>query len=211
MSPGGADPVIRELLERNRLWVLGRLEEDPGYFARLAQAQQPSVLFIGCCDSRKCLNTMTGTLPGELFIHRNIGNQVPMDDPNAQAVLEYAILNLRVRHVIVAGHTRCGGVAAALSGHNEGQVGRWLAPLRDLAARHQSELQAIAGPVERADRLVEINVAAQVENVLRSPAYAEGVRRRIAPAVHGWIFLLETGRIRELDREDPAVSEPGRR
>ncbi len=199
MSWAPTPPAIRELLERNRLWVLSRLAEDPSFFARLAQGQEPQVLFIGCCDSRKCLNTMTGTLPGELFIHRNIANQAPVDDPNVQAVLEYAILHLKVRHVIVAGHTRCGGVTAALQGHSEGVVGRWLEPLRGLAARHAAELGGIAGDRERADRLAELNVVEQVANVLRSPAYADGLQRGGAPAVHGWMFVLETGHIRELD------------
>jgi carbonic anhydrase len=199
MAGGSASPVIRELLERNRLWVLGRLEEDPGFFARLARGQEPQVLFIGCCDSRKCLNTMTGTLPGELFIHRNIANQAPPDDPNVQAVLEYAIQHLKVRHVIVAGHTRCGGVTAALEGHSAGMLGGWLEPLRALAARHAPELEAIAGMRERADRLAELNVVAQVGNVRRCAAYVEGRSRGTAPEVHGWMFLLETGHIREVE------------
>ena len=199
MSGGTSSPVILRLLEQNRAWARGRLEEDPRFFAKLAERQQPSVLLIGCSDSRKCLNTMFGTRPGELFIHRNIANQVFLDDPNVQAVLEFAILNLRVPHVIVAGHTRCGGVGAALERHTEGMVGRWLGPLRDLAARHDRELLALPRLEERADRLSELNVVAQVDNVLRSHSIGEARRRGSAPEVHGWLFQLETGLIRGLE------------
>ncbi len=199
MNQRRQSPVIRELLERNRLWVQGRLREDPAFFERLAGPQKPSVLFVGCADSRKCLNTMTGSQPGQLFIHRNIANQVMPDDANVQAILEFALLHLKVGHVVVAGHTRCGGVRAALEGHREGRVGEWLSPLRDLAARNRGELEGIGELQDRGDRLAEINVLAQVENVLRSPAYGAARSLGTAPEVHGWIFQLETGEIRALD------------
>lgn len=199
MSPHTRYPTYDQLLVNNKRWVEDRLAEDPCFFKDLAAGQQPPFLFFGCSDSRKCLNAMLGTRAGELFIHRNIANQVPLDDPNVQAVLEFALLHLKVKHVIVGGHTRCGGVRAAMEGHTQGAVGAWLRNLRALASRHDRELLALANPNARADRLAEINVIAQVENVLRSPAFGEARRSGTAPRVHGWIFGLETGYIRELD------------
>jgi len=190
---------LQELLANNRSWASTRLAEDPDFFTRLAKRQAPPILFFGCSDSRKCLNSMIGTGPGELFVHRNIGNQVPLDDPNVQAVLEFGILNLKVKHVVVGGHTNCGGVTAALERQTMGAVGTWLKPMRQLAASHDSELLAISDRFERADRLSEINVLAQAENVLISPAYREARARGCAPEIHGWFFDLGTGLIRELD------------
>ena len=132
-------PDFTRLLDRNRAWVQGKTSEDPDYFTELAQGQTPPFLFFGCSDSRKCMNSMIGSGPGELFVHRNIANQVPLHDANVQAVLEYAILSLEVRHVVVGGHTCCGGVGAALAGLEEGAVGAWLADLRSLASEHRKE------------------------------------------------------------------------
>jgi carbonic anhydrase len=192
-------PEFPALLKRNRDWVEARVAEDPDYFKNLSEGQQPAFLFFGCSDSRKCINSMIGAEPGELFVHRNIANQVPLDDANVQAVLEFALLNLEVRHVVVGGHTRCGGVGAALAGLDKGAVGAWLGNLRALAEAHEEELDALPNLLARANRLAEINVLAQIHNVLLSPPYREAKRRRTAPTVHGWIFDLTTGYIRELE------------
>lgn len=192
-------PEYRELLERNRSWVEAKVAEDPGFFTDLAEGQRPPFLFFGCSDSRKCLNSMLGAGPGELFVHRNIANQVPLDDPNVQAVLEFAILNLRVRHVVVGGHTRCGGVGAALAGLSDGAVGAWIAGLRELAATHAGELEGLPNLLARANRLAEINVVAQVHNVLLSKPYQRAKKEGKAPSVHGWIFDLASGLIREVE------------
>ena len=141
---------------------------------------------------------MIGSEPGELFVHRNVANQVLPRDANVQAVLEFALLNLEVRHVVVAGHTGCGGVAAALEGPQPGAVGAWLSDLRALAATHREELGTLPDFRARADRLSEINVVAQLRNVLLSPAYREARSRGSPPTVHGWMFDLSTGLIREL-------------
>ncbi len=199
MTTRAGGPGVEELLANNRAWVQASLAEDPELFRTLAGGQRPPYLFFGCSDSRKCPNTMLGARPGELFIHRNIGNQVPLGDPNVQAVLEFAILRLQVKHVVVGGHTRCGGMAAALDGDTRGAVGAWLRPVRELAARHDGELLAIADRQQREDRLSELNVVAQAESVLRSPAYREARARGRAPEIHGWIFELGTGYIRELE------------
>jgi carbonic anhydrase len=192
-------PDFPKLLDRNRAWVEARIAEDPDYFKKLAEGQRPPFLFFGCSDSRKCMNSMIGSEPGELFVHRNIANQVPPDDPNVQAVLEFAILNLKVRHVVVGGHTRCGGVGAALAGLEDGAVGRWIKNLRDLARVHQGELGEIADPLARANRLAEINVVAQLRNVLLSHPFRDAKEGGFAPTVHGWMFDLSTGLIREIE------------
>lgn len=188
-----------KLLERNKAWVDKRLADDPEYFKKLAEGQRPAFVFFGCSDSRKCMNSMIGSEPGELFVHRNIGNQVPLHDPNVQAVLEYAILNLKVRHVVVGGHTCCGGVGAALAGLDEGAVGAWLADLRELAKKHADELEPLPNLLARANRLSEINVLAQIRNVLLSPSYRAAREEGIQPSVHGWMFDLSSGLIREMD------------
>jgi carbonic anhydrase len=192
-------PDFPRLLERNRAWVDAKLAEDPEFFKKLAEGQRPPFLFFGCSDSRKCLNSMIGTGPGELFVHRNIANQVPVADPNVQAVLEFAILNLKVRHVVVGGHTRCGGVGAALAGLEEGAVGAWLKDLRELAAIHATELEPLPSLLERANRLSELNVLAQVRNVLLSPSYRKAREEGFAPTVHGWMIDLASGLIREME------------
>ncbi len=188
-----------DLLANNRTWVEAQLASDPAYFNRLARGQSPDYLLFGCSDSRKCPNLMVGASPGDLFVHRNIGNQAPLSDTNVQAVLEYAVLTLAVKHIVVAGHTRCGGMAAALDGGTRGALSAWLRPVRDLVARHEGELLGLSDPGERADRLSEINVVAQVENVLGSAAMREARGRGKAPAVHGWVFDMESGLIREVE------------
>jgi len=192
-------PDFPKLLERNRAWAAAKLAEDPEFFRKLAEGQSPPFLFFGCSDSRKCLNSMIGTGPGELFVHRNIANQVPLEDLNVQAVLEFAVLSLRVRHVVVGGHTRCGGVGAALAGLDQGAVGAWLSGLRGLAKAHEEELSPLPSLLDRANRLSEINVLAQVRNVLLSPAYRAAKEEGAAPTVHGWMIDLASGLIRELE------------
>jgi len=191
-------PDFPTLLERNRTWVQAKLSEDSEYFSKLARGQRPPFLFFGCSDSRKCMNSMIGSEPGELFVHRNIANQVPVHDANVQAVLEFAILNLKVRHVVVAGHTGCGGVGAALAGLKEGAVGAWLTDLRVLALEHREELEPLPNLLARADRLSEINVVAQLRNVLLSSSYREARKQGDPPTVHGWMLDLSTGLIREM-------------
>ncbi len=188
-----------KLLERNKAWVEARLKDDPDYFKKMAEGQRPPFVFFGCSDSRKCMNSMIVSGPGELFVHRNIANQVPLHDANVQAVLEYALINLRVRHVVVGGHTCCGGVGAALAGLEEGAVGVWLKDLRDLAREHAAELEGLPNLLARANRLSEINVLAQLRNVLLSPAFRKTREEGVPPSLHGWIFDLSTGLIRELD------------
>lgn len=199
MTRDGAGNGLDRLLANNRAWAAARLAEDPGFFEELASGQAPSILLFGCSDSRKCVNAILGTGPGDIFVHRNIGNQVAPADTNAQAVLEYAIHHLGVGHVVIKGHTRCGGMAAAMEGYDQGMVGNWLRAARGLVARNAQELNAIPDEGGRADRLSELNVIAQAENVLKSNAYRRARDARKAPEVHGWIFELETGLVRPLE------------
>jgi carbonic anhydrase len=194
----GADEAAG-LLAANRDWAEARVREDPRAFDRLAQGQRPPFLFVGCCDSRKPLDTITRATPGDLFIHRNIANLVAPGDPAVAAVLEFAIRTLEVRHLIVCGHTRCGGVSAALDGVEEGALGVWLTPVRELAALHRHELARIDEREGREDRLSALNVIAQLENALEHPS----VRRRLEGEgpplhLHGWIFQVETGWLQAL-------------
>ena len=194
----GADEVAG-LLEGNRAFVEARSREDPEAFRKLARGQQPPYLLVGCCDSRKPLDVLTRSGPGRLFILRNVANLLIPGDAATDAGLEFALLKLGVRHVILSGHTRCGGVEAALRGVDQGAVGRWIAPLRELARLHQEELDGIQDYDARVDRLAELNVVAQLENALGHPAVRARLQGEGPPLhLHGWMFRLGTGLLEPL-------------
>src|SRR5690349_315517 len=177
------------LLENNRRWVAETTARDAGFFPRLASVHQPHTLWIGCSDARVPANVVTGTRAGEMFVHRNIANQVMPTDPNALAVLQYAVEALGVEDVIVCGHQGCGGVKAALAGSAPApHVDGWLANLRMVARLHDEELSEIRDPEARVARLVELNVVEQVYNLSRTPvvqaAWAAGRTLRL----HGWVY-----------------------
>ncbi len=193
------DREIEELLEGNRSWAQARCRQNPDVFLELARVHAPPFLLVGCCDARKPMDLVTGTQPGRLFLHRNVANQVRADDPAIGASFEFALGVLGVRHLIVCGHTGCGGAQASLGEDPGGDLGRWIAPVRALAAEHRAELEAIPGFGARADALAERNVVRQVENALRYPA----VRKRMADddhplRVHGWMFCLDKGLIEKV-------------
>ena len=190
---------LADLFARNRAWAEGHVAADPAFFERLRDLQRPELLWIGCSDSRVPANEIVGLAPGELFVHRNVANVVPVTDLNAMAVIEYAVSSLGVRHVIVCGHYRCGGVRAALEGHQAGAVALWLQPLRLLAEEHREELDALPSPEARWDRLCELNVAAQVHAVSSSEIVQSAWERGAELAVHGWIYDLEDGLLRDLE------------
>ena len=190
---------LAHLFERNRAWAGERVAVDPGYFSRLAHIQRPDLLWIGCSDSRVPANQIVGLEPGELFVHRNVANVVPVTDLNAMAVIEYAVSSLGVRHIIVCGHYHCGGVRAALEGHQAGAVALWLQPLRNLAAACREELDEQPSDDARWDRLCELNVAAQVQAVATSEIVQAAWERGAELAVHGWIYDLEDGLLRDLE------------
>jgi len=188
-----------ELLENNAAWAERMVAEDPTFFRQLLGQQAPRYLWIGCSDSRVPANEIVGLRPGELFVHRNVANLVSQTDLNCVAVLHYAIEVLRVKHVIVCGHYGCGGVRAVVAGDALGVVGQWLRPLRRLTDRHRKELDAIANDADRADRVCELNVFEQVRQVGRTTAVQDAWRRGQRVAVHGWIYGLHDGRLRDLN------------
>ena len=190
---------LTRLFAQNRVWAGESVVRDPEYFSRLCHLQRPDLLWIGCSDSRVPANEIVGLAPGELFVHRNVANVVPVTDLNAMAVIEYAVSSLCVRHIIVCGHYRCGGVRAALEGHQAGAVALWLQPLRNLADEHREELDALGSAEERWDRLCELNVAAQVQAVASSEIVEAAWERGAELAVHGWIYDLKDGLLRDLE------------
>jgi len=186
------------LLANNRAWAAAQVRRDAEFFTRLWEQQAPEYLWIGCADSRVPANVIVGLPPGELFVHRNVANIVVPGDPNCTAVLQYAIEVLHVRHVIVCGHYHCGGIEAALGTALHGPIERWISPIRSIAAAHASELDAIPDAVARGLRLTELNIAAQVESVTRVAAVREAWQRGQEVAVHGWIYDLRDGLLRDL-------------
>lgn len=189
---------LRRLFDNNRLFVEQVTREDPEFFARRAGKQEPHFLFIGCADSRVPIETLTGVSPGEMFVHRNIANQVLPADLNLLSVLQYAVEVLDVKHVIVCGHHQCGGVKAAMGEANHGLVDFWLAGIRDSIVRHKDELNAYGEEQGRFDRLVELNVLRQVYNLARTPIVQNAWRRGRRPLLHGIVYDLKDGLLREL-------------
>ncbi len=190
---------LRILFQNNREWVKIKIGKDPDYFRKMAEAQDPKYLWIGCADSRVPANEIVGLEPGELFVHRNVANLFPHTDFNCLSVLEYAIDLLKIEHVIVCGHYNCGGVKAAMEDHQLGLVDNWLRNIRDVHARFKEELEAIPDPKERFDRLVEFNVLQQVLNICHTTIAQKAWMRGQALCVHGWIYDLATGALKDLD------------
>lgn len=190
--------MLADVLVQNRRWSAERRRDDPEYFHRLAALQHPEYLWIGCSDSRVPANVICGLEPGEVFVHRNVANLVHRADLNLLSVLEFAVENLGVEHIIVCGHRGCGGVRAAVDGCRHGVVDHWLQPIRDIADEAAQELGAILDVESRLDRLCALNVRAQVESLARTPivkrAWAEG--RRLS--IHGWIYGLDDGLLEDL-------------
>ena len=193
--------VLTQLLEQNRAWAIGRRTRDPHFFDRLCDIQRPEYVWIGCSDSRVPANEIVGTTVGELFVHRNVANIVAPGDTNCMAVVQYAVERLDVRHIIICGHYGCGGVRAVLEGGESGEtahVQRWLSPLRHLAAARSDELAEISDPAMRWRRLCELNVAEQVRRLLASDVLVNAGLRGVEVIVHGWIYDLRDGLLRDL-------------
>jgi carbonic anhydrase len=196
------------LLQENVRWSGERTAADPGYFRRLSGLQAPEFLWIGCSDSRVPANVITGLEPGEVFVHRNVANLVYPADLNCMSVLQFAVETLKVKHIIVCGHYGCGGVRAVLDGSQSGLVEHWLAPVRDLFREHRSELAALPGDEARVDRVCELNVRAQVASLLHSPILRSAWDRGQTLSVHGWIYSLNDGRLRDLHCGQAGASLP---
>jgi carbonic anhydrase len=191
------------IFENNRAWVARKLAADPEFFVRLAKGQQPQLLYIGCSDSRVTAEEIMGVDPGELFVHRNIANLAIPTDGNVNAVVQYAIEHLRVKHIIVCGHYECGGVRAALHPADLGQLNGWLQTLRDAYRLHRDELDAIADQQQRFDRLVEINVLEQCINIIKIDHWQRSWYKTGSPMVHGWVFDLRSGLLKDLALDLP--------
>jgi carbonic anhydrase len=187
------------ILEFNRKWAGEMVAEDPSYFARHAKGQTPHTLFIGCSDSRVQTNTLTGTEQGEMFVHRNIANQVYSSDLNVLSALEFAVYVLDVKHIIVCGHYGCGGIkAASATEAAHGLIDHWLGQIRTIMRLHQDELDAITDPELRLDRLTELNVLEQVYNLSCAPVIRESWERGRRPIIHGVVYDIRTGLLKEV-------------
>jgi carbonic anhydrase len=190
---------LENLLENNRSWTESIRSKDPAFFEKLSQQQAPDYLWIGCSDSRVPANQIVGLLPGDLFVHRNVANVVIHTDLNCLSVLQFAVDVLKVSHVIVCGHYGCGGVRASMEHRRLGLVDHWLRHIRDIYQKHEDTLKGIADETQRWDRLCELNVMEQVRNVCHT-TIVQGAWERSQPlAVHGWIYSIRDGRLRDLN------------
>ncbi len=188
---------LDDLFERNRAWAQWTRTEDPVFFDRLASGQTPGFFWVGCSDSRVTPDRVLGLKPGRVFVHRNVANLIGGQDANSHAALHFAVDALKVPHVIVCGHTGCGGMKAVLRGEDRGPVAEWLKPVHDLARAHAGELDALPEDA-RADRLAELNVVAQIESIARADVVRDAWRTGQPLALHGWIFCIRDGLLRAL-------------
>jgi carbonic anhydrase len=191
--------TIKTLLENNRRWAEGIRDRDPGYFETLSRQQAPDYLWIGCSDSRVPANTIVGLDPGEVFVHRNVANVVVHSDMNCMSVLQFAVEQLGVEHIIVCGHYGCGGVHAAMDHRQLGLIDNWLRHIKDVYSHNEAALSHITDRAERGDRLCELNVAVQVRNVCHTTIVQNAWSRGQDLSVHGWIYGLRDGLIKDLE------------
>ncbi len=187
-----------QLLENNKKWVADQLSIDPSYFQKLANSQHPEYLWIGCSDSRVPANQITGTLPGDIFVHRNIANMVIHSDMNMLSVLSYAVEVLKVKHIIVCGHYGCGGVLAAMENKQFGLIDNWLRHIKDVYRLHFKELDALQDTKLRTDRLVELNVIEQVQDLGKTSIVQNAWKREQPLHLHGWVYDVKDGLIKDL-------------
>ena len=188
---------LQELFAKNRDWAAATEAREPGFFTRLLQQQVPQYLWIGCADSRVPANELVGLLPGELFVHRNVANVVVHSDLNALSVIQYAIDLLRVRHIIVVGHSNCGGVRAAMNNQRAGLVDNWLRHVQDVRDTHEAFIHSLPEAL-RVDALVELNVLEQSRNVCRTNVAGDAWQRGQDVVVHGWVYGLHNGLLADL-------------
>jgi carbonic anhydrase len=189
---------LDRLLENNRAWASERVKRDPTFFTRLEKQQAPEFLWIGCSDSRVPANEIVGLDPGELFVHRNVANVVVHSDLNCLSVLQFAVDVLKVKHVIVCGHYGCGGIRAALEKDSHGLIDNWLRHVQDVVRAHEVKLNAIQDFDARVDKLCELNVIDQVQNVARTTIMQDAWRTGHRVTLHGWVYGLRDGLISDL-------------
>lgn len=182
-----------KLLQNNKEWAAEELNKDAEYFHRLADVQHPEFLWIGCSDSRVPADKITGTQPGEIFVHRNIANMVVHTDLNLLAVLEYAVNHLKVKHIIVCGHYGCGGVKAAMTNHNYGIINKWIRNIKDVYRIHRDEVKYQTKEEDQLNRLIELNVQEQVMNLAKTSIIQKCWKEEQRPYLHGWVYGLDNG------------------
>lgn len=188
---------VKQAFHNNQKWVDSKLEVDANYFENLAKGQTPEILYIGCSDSRATAEELMGAGPGEIFVHRNIANMVISIDLNVMSVLNYAVNQLKVKHIVVCGHYFCGGVKAAMTAQDLGILNPWLRNIRDVYRLHKTELNALPDGDERYNRLVELNVQEQCVNLTKTAAVQTAYKER-GLQVHGWVFDIQSGKLIDL-------------
>lgn len=189
----------QEIFEYNKKWIAEKMVENPDFFHRMSLDQKPDYLFIGCSDSRANPSEITGLNLGQAFVHRNISNIVNPIDLNVKSVIEYGIENLNVKHIIVCGHYGCGGIGAAMKKEGIGKDSPWLQIIRDIYRIHQAELDTIVDEEKRYDRLVELNVLEQCDNIFEMDCVKNQYAKKKYPAVHGWVYDMRSGKIIDLE------------
>ncbi len=190
---------LSRLFDQNRAWAEKVVKDNPGFFKALSKQQAPEYLWIGCADSRVPANEIVNLLPGELFVHRNVANLVKHSDLNCLSVLQFAIDILKVKHVIVCGHYGCGGVKAAMENEPHGLVDNWIRSIRDLYIKNGQYLSSMESPEQKTNKLCELNVIEQVYNVCQTTIVQDAWKRNQPLSIHGWIYSLENGLLRDLD------------
>jgi carbonic anhydrase len=190
--------TLDDLLDRNVAWVAGKTRHDPHYFHRMAEQQTPEYLWIGCSDSRVTANDVLDLDPGAVFVHRNVANVVHTSDMNILAVIEFAVEQLKVKHIIVCGHYGCGGVARAISGESGALFDHWLQPIAMLYRKHKGQFDAITDTRRRLDRMCEINIEMQVRRAAATPIVENAWARGQELHLHGWIYAIHDGLLRDL-------------
>jgi carbonic anhydrase len=190
---------FQQIFKNNEKWIASKLENDPDYFTKLAEGQHPQYLYIGCSDSRVTSEDLMGVQPGEVFVHRNVANLVVPTDANINAVIQYSVNVLQVKHIVVCGHYECGGVKAALEPSDMGQLNAWLQTLRDVRRLHKDEIDAIEDKKMAFDKLVELNVIEQCINLIKNSHIQRSWYKYGYPNVHGWVFDVRTGKIKDLN------------
>lgn len=194
---------IKRLILENKAWAKSKIDIDKDYFIKMAKDQNPDYLWIGCSDSRVPPSEITNTDPGEMFVHRNIANLVIHTDLNFLSVLQYAVENLKVRHVIVCGHYNCGGVKAAISHQSLGLIDNWIRNIEDTYFSHKVEVDAIKDEFSKVNRLVELNVVEQVRNLAHTSIIQRAWHNHQQPFVHGWVYDINTGLVKQLITLEP--------
>jgi carbonic anhydrase len=191
--------LYKQIFKNNDAWVAEKVAKDENFFKDLSQGQSPEILYIGCSDSRVTAEEMTGTQPGQMFVHRNVANLVPNNDNNSASVIEYAIAYLHVKYVVVCGHYFCGGIKAAMQSQDLGILNPWLRNIRDVYRLHKEELNSITDETKRYNRLVEINVQEQCINIIKMAVTQKSFLTKGYPSIHGVVFDVHSGKLIDLN------------